>query len=127
MHHRIGLHTVLYKTCAVPLQLTGIYALGILSGQIQQSWMWTSEKHHKPYLQEEDLRRQEEELRKAEEAVAAAAAAEEEASSEESEDTNWEDMDLDAVKLPGQKEEALPAEAPKRTAEAADTVCPASF
>ncbi|EIE19434.1 P-loop containing nucleoside triphosphate hydrolase protein [Coccomyxa subellipsoidea C-169] len=65
--------------------------------------------------QEEEQRRQEEEARKAEEEAAARAAAEAHVSESE-EDTNWEDMDLDAVKLPGIEEEPSPAEVAKRAA-----------
>lgn len=67
------------------------------------------------YLQEQELERQEKEARRAEEDAAAQAAAEPSAS--ESEDgTNWEDMDLDAVRLPGLKEEPSTAEVAKRAA-----------
>ncbi|KAK9915050.1 hypothetical protein WJX75_004126 [Coccomyxa subellipsoidea] len=65
--------------------------------------------------QEEELRRQEEEARRAEEEAAARAAAEAHVSESE-EDTNWEDMDLDAVKLPGVEEEPSAAEVAKRAA-----------
>lgn len=66
-------------------------------------------------MQEEELRRQEEEARRAEEEAAARAAAEAHVSESE-EDTNWEDMDLDAVKLPGVEEEPSAAEIAKRAA-----------
>ncbi len=61
------------------------------------------------------MQRQEEEAKKAEEAAAARAAAEAHVSESE-EETNWEDMDLDAVKLPGIKEEPSAAEVAKRAA-----------
>ncbi len=61
------------------------------------------------------MQRQEEETRRAEEEAAAQAAAEAHVSESE-EETNWEDMDLDAVKLPGIKEEPSAAEVAKRAA-----------
>ena len=89
-------------------------------------WRWLSEAfvpdEHADTTpqQEEEVRRQEEAALKAaeEEAAAAAAAAAAAEASESEEDTNWEDMDLDAVQLPGAKEAAAAAAA-KAEAEAA--------
>ena len=75
-------------------------------------------------MQEEEIRKAAEEAEKArEEAEAAAAAAEAEAE-ESDDDMNWEDMDLDAVKLPGTAQEELPAPEPaKRLAEEDNVTC----
>lgn len=75
-----------------------------------------------PMVQEEEAQKAEEAERLQQEEAAAAAAAEAE-SEDSNEDLGWEDMDLDAVQLPGARKEEPPTPEPVKRPAKEDEAC----